>query len=312
MTDDPASIEKGGDYGWFNENTGFVEPFKNAGLLGKKGDISVVETQFGYHIIEVLEVSKDKHSSYRIAQIYREIAPSSETINKHYSDAASFAGKYNTKEAFDKGVDELKLSKRILENIHEGDNYLPGLENAKEFSRWVYKANKNEISPVFEFKNKFIVAKLTHIKDKGILPLDEVKEEVITRVIRDKKAEKIMQEFKKQNTSDITTLANSLKISTQKQDNLTFNSYNVFGIGREDALIGAAYALPLNQLSSPIKGENGVFVVIKTNEQLSSNTDLNSLQKQNNQMLGSRAEYEVYNALKEKANIEDHRGKFDF
>lgn len=312
VSDDPGSIDKGGDYGWFNENTGFVEPFKNAGLLGKKGDISVVETQFGYHIIEVLDVSKNKHISYRIGQIYREITPSNETTNKVYSEAVSFAGKYNTAESFDKGVEELKLSKRILENIHEGDNYLPGLENAKEFSRWVYKANKGEVSPVFEFKNKFIVAKLTHIKNKGILPLDEVKEDVITRVIRDKKAEKIIQEFKSQNASDITTLANNLKISTQKQDKLVFNSYNVFGIGREDVLIGTAYALPLNKLSSPKKGENGVFVVIKNDEKLINSADIKLLQQQNSQMLGSRAEYEVYNALKEKANIEDHRGKFDF
>ncbi|MEW6774577.1 MAG: peptidylprolyl isomerase [Bacteroidota bacterium] len=311
VSDDPGSIDKGGDYGWFNETTGFVEPFKNAGLLGKKGDISVVETQFGYHIIEVLDVSKNKHISYRVGQIYREISPSSETTNHYYSQAASFAGNYNTSEAFDKGVEQLKLAKRILENIHEGDNYLPGLENSKEFSRWVYKAQKGDVSPVFEFKNKFIVAKLTHIKDKGILPFDEVKDDVVAKVIRDKKAEKLITEFKSKNASDITTLANQLNISTQKQDNLTFTSYNVFGIGREDALIGTAFALPLNKLSSPKKGDNGVFVVIKTNEKL-ENTDVKMLQQQNSQILGSRAEYEVYNALKEKANIQDFKGRFDF
>ena len=312
VSDDPGSIDKGGDYGWFNENTGFVEPFKNAGLLGKKGDISVVETQFGYHIIEVLDVSKNKHLRYRVGQIYREIAPSSETINKYYSEAASFAGKYNTAEAFDKAVEDLKLSKRILENIHEGDNYLPGLENAKEFSRWVYKAQKGEVSPVFDFGRKYIVAKLTHIKDKGILPLDEVREDVITRVIRNKKAEKIIEEFKSVKVNDISELANKLNISTQKQDNLVFNSFNVFGIGREDALIGTAYALPLNKLSSPKKGENGVFVVIKTGEKMETNADIKTLKQQNNHMMAGRSEYEVYNALKEKANIEDHRGRFDF
>ncbi|GIV26875.1 MAG: peptidylprolyl isomerase [Bacteroidia bacterium] len=312
VSDDPGSIDKGGDYGWFTETTGFVEPFKNAGLLGKKGDISVVETQFGYHIIEVLDVSKNKHLSYRVGQIYREIAPSAETTNKYYSEAASFAGNFNTSESFDKGVEKLKLTKRVLDNIHEGDNYLPGLENTKEFTRWVYKANKGDVSPVFEFKNKYIVAKLTHIKNKGILPLDEVKEDVIVRVIRDKKAEKLLQEFAAQKTNDITTLANNLKISTQKQDNLVFTSFNVFGIGREDALIGTAYAIPLNKLSAPKKGENGVFVVIKTDEKLENSADIKLLQQQNNQTLAGRAEYEVYNALKEKANIEDHKGRFDF
>ncbi len=124
-SDDPGSIDKGGDYGWFNETTGFVEPFKMAGLLGKKDDISVVETQFGYHIIEVVDVSKAKHYSYKIAQIIRQIAPSTETTNKYYSQATSFAANYNTAEKFDKGVEDLKLSKRIIENIKEGDNACP-------------------------------------------------------------------------------------------------------------------------------------------------------------------------------------------
>jgi peptidyl-prolyl cis-trans isomerase D len=57
-SDDLGSKTNGGDYGWFDETKGFVEPFKNAGLMGTKGNISVVETQFGYHIIEVLDVSK--------------------------------------------------------------------------------------------------------------------------------------------------------------------------------------------------------------------------------------------------------------
>ena len=59
-SDDGGSKTNGGDYGWFDENEGFVQPFKDAGLMGTKGNISVVETQFGYHIIEVLDVSKTR------------------------------------------------------------------------------------------------------------------------------------------------------------------------------------------------------------------------------------------------------------
>ena len=70
FSDDGGSKTNGGDYGWFNETAGFVEPFKNCGFTGIKGNISVVETQFGYHIIEVLDVSKARHNSYKVAQIF--------------------------------------------------------------------------------------------------------------------------------------------------------------------------------------------------------------------------------------------------
>ncbi|MBK6986192.1 MAG: hypothetical protein IPH32_16305 [Bacteroidetes bacterium] len=45
---------------------------------------------------------------------------------------------------------------------------MPGLEAAKDLVRWVIK-QKGEISPVFEFKDRFIVANLVSIKEKELL-----------------------------------------------------------------------------------------------------------------------------------------------
>ena len=73
VSDDMGSKAKGGDYGWFNETAGYVEPFKNAGLMGTKGNISVVETMFGYHIIEVVDVSATDHTTYKVAQILNKL-----------------------------------------------------------------------------------------------------------------------------------------------------------------------------------------------------------------------------------------------
>jgi mono/diheme cytochrome c family protein len=55
-TDDPGSKSGNkGDYGWFTHESGFVEPFKNAGFNNNVGDVVVVETDFGYHVIQVLD-----------------------------------------------------------------------------------------------------------------------------------------------------------------------------------------------------------------------------------------------------------------
>jgi peptidyl-prolyl cis-trans isomerase D len=315
MSDDLGSLDKGGDYGWFDENKGFVEPFKNAGLMGTVGNISVVPTQFGFHIIEVMGVSKTRHNSYSIAQITKLIAPSNETNQEYYKLASDFSGKHQTGEAFEKAVSDEKLNKRIAENIKESDKSLPGLEGAKDLVRWVYKAKKGEVSQVFEFKDRYIVASLVGVKEKGIAPLEEVKEDVTLRAIRDKKAENFINEFKTKagSSKSIDDIASKMGLTVEKSDNLTFSAYNVAALGREDALIGAATSMKAGATSAPLKGDNGVFVVNVSNvTEAVLPQDFKGKKQEMERMSAGRVDYEMFDAIKAKADIEDHRGKFDF
>lgn len=315
MSDDMGSIDKGGDYGWFDENKGFVEPFKNAGLEGSVGNITVVPTQFGYHIIEVLGVSSSRHTSYRVATISKLIAPSPETTQEYYTKANNFAAQNQSADLFNKSVEEQKLNKRIADNIKENDKQVPGLDEPKEFIRWVYQAKKGDVSPVFSFKDRFVVANLVSIREKGIAPLEEVKDDAKMNAIKDKKAETIMAEFasKANGAKSASEVATKMGLKVEEAKNLNFASYNVPALGREDALIGSAAGMKANTISAPIKGTNGVFVVNVANvSEITVPKDLKSKQLELEQMNSGRVDYELYEALKDKANIEDHRAKFDF
>ena len=315
-SDDMGSLDKGGDYGWFDENKGFVEPFKNAGLEGAVGNITVVPTQFGYHIIEVLAVSKTRHTSYSIASISRLIAPSNETTQEYFQKANNFANQNQTADAFNKSIDEQKLNKRIADNIKENDKTLPGITEPKEFIRWVYQAKKGDISTVYTFKDRFVVAHLVSIKEKGIATFEEVKEDAKANAIKDKKAEVFMSEFasKASGAKSANEVATKMGLSPETSNNLTFASFNIgSGLNREDALIGAVAAMKVNSISAPIKGDNGVFVVNVTSvTETAAPTNLKAKQQELEQMSAGRVDYELFEALKDKANIEDHRGKFDF
>lgn len=314
ISDDLGSVDKNGDYGWFDENKGFVDPFKYAGLEGVKGNISVVETQFGYHIIEVLDVANSRHSVYTVAQIYKLIAPSSETTKEYFKKASDFAGQNTTAEAFDKAIETQKLNKRLADNITEGARSLPGLDGTKELVKWVYTTKKGEVSPVFEFKDKFIVAKLAGIREKGILPLDEVRDEVAMEARRKKKADMFIKEFesKAAGSKSINDIATKMNLEPEKQENLTFSSYNIMSLGREDALIGTATGLKAGNISKPVMGENGVFMVsVASINEGAAPSDYSNQQKMAEQMLTGRADYEVITALKEKANIIDHKSRFE-
>lgn len=311
FSDDMGSRNNGGDYGWFDENEGFVDPFKYAGLMGRKGDISVVETQFGYHIIEVLDVSQSKHKSYRVAEVQKMIAPSEETTQKVFARANEFAGENNTADLFDKAVEEQKLAKRVASDISEGDYQLPGLDNAKELARWAYTAEKGDVS-IFTMPNRFVVAKLSAVKNKGQLPLEEVRDEVALKVRQEKKAQKYVEEFNKAGSQSIDQIAQKLNLRSQKQDNLIYVAGTVDGVGIDNVMTGTAAGLGKGNTCKPTISANGVFV-LKV-EDVMKNPAPQTFDAQKSELegsLASRSDYEVFNALKEVAEIEFHKSKID-
>ncbi|MGE0566552.1 MAG: SurA N-terminal domain-containing protein [Bacteroidia bacterium] len=314
FSDDMGSKTNGGDYGWFDENKNFVEPFKNAGLMGTTGNISVVETQFGYHIIEVLETSESRHTSYRLAQIFKPIEASEDTKNQIFENAKRFAGENSTGELFDKGVEKQKLTKRLADNIMSNDPTIPGLENGRDLVRWVYNAEKGDVN-LFSYNDRHLVVKLASIKEKGFLPLEEVKEDVTVETIQAKKAEKFKSEIESKlaGGNDLKALAGALGVEVINQKGLSPRSHNVEGVGHDDVLVGYAYGTKKGNTTKAIIGEAGVFV-LKVNDlrlEADAQQTLKDHTKMLEQMYSYRADAEFYSALKEKANIEDFTGKFE-
>ena len=314
VSDDGGSIDKGGDYGWFDESKGFVEPFKNAGLMGTKGNISSVETQFGYHIIEVLDVSKGRHNSYKVAQIFKLIEPSEETNQKIFAEANQFGGLNNTAELFDKGVKTQKLSLRLADNMKEGDRQLPGIQQAKDLVKWAFSAKKGDVS-VFSFTDKHVVAKLTSIKNKGTLPLEDVKEEVTFKAIQQKKAEQFLAEFKNKAgaSKNVDDIAAKMGLTPKKMEALSMLGRNVEGLGFDLIFMGTAQGTKVGTTSQAVAGNNGVFMltVNALNTDPQANADFKSQKMQIEQAVNGKADYEMITALKELADVEDHKSRID-
>ena len=311
ISDDMGSKTNGGDYGWFDENKGFVTPFKNAGLKGTIGNISVVETQFGYHIIEVLNVSKTRHTNYTIAQIFKLIAPSDETNQAIYAKANQFGGENNTGELFDKAVATQKLTKQMADNIKEGDRQLPGLDQAKELTNWVYTAEKGDVN-IFSFNDKHIVAKLSGIKNKGVLPLEDVKEEVTLKAIKQKKSNLFLEEFKnKGNGKNIQEIATKLKLELNKQETLMTESRVVDLLGIDDIFIGTVLGTKVNAISKASVSNNGVFIVKVSAIKTTPNNDFKETKNQLEQLISGRADNDVFEGLKEMSDIEDHKSRIE-
>jgi peptidyl-prolyl cis-trans isomerase D len=306
---DPGSANLGGDLGWFPEGA-MVQPFNDACFNGNKGDIVLVETQFGFHIIEIQDKSKPS-KKVKVALLERTVVPSTRTYQRIYQEASEFAGLNNTYEKFENAVLEKKLSKRIASNLNEADRRVAGLENPREMVRWAYRSKEKAVSPVFEFGENFVVAALTRVREEGSAPLSQVEDDIKAIVIRDKKAEILMKRFTEaMNTSkNLDDLASSLSVSIQNASRTSFSSFSLPVVGFEPAVIATAVYSEEGVLTGPVKGNSGVYALtvnavnVEEADQYTESSRLLNLYQ-------SRTLREVYDAIKTDSKIKDNRSKF--
>ena len=303
---------KDGEYGWVNAKSGFIDPFKNAGLDNKKGDIVIAEGQFGFHIIEI-EDSKGKEQKVQVATIDSKVGPSSKTMQGVFVKASEFAGKNNTNELFQKAVIDQKLNKRIADNIKENDKTISGIESPRLLIRWVYDNKKGTVSEPQEYGDKFIVGVITDVKEKGIGTIDEVKESLTKKVVAEKKGTQFTSEFNSAVASSktIDELAAKLKLQISQVPNINWTSTNIPALGNEPAFVGTVAGLKVKTLSKPIAGTQGVIVAyIDSKMDAAGLKDYKSQQAGQLSQIASRVDYEVYDALKQNAKVEEHLVRF--
>ena len=101
-----------------------------------------------------------------------------------------------------------------------------------------------------------------------------------------------------------------MNLDISEANDITFNSFSIPGAGIEPAVIAAAVNLPLNTISEPIKGTNGVYVLEVNELEEPENNNLASIRSRLASSFRVRANYEAFEALKEAANIVDSRSKF--
>jgi peptidyl-prolyl cis-trans isomerase D len=309
-SDDPGSKNTGGEYD-VTPSTPFVKEFKDFAFDGSKGQMKVVKTQFGYHLIEIMD-QKNFGPALKVAYLSKAVDASKETDSKAYAAASEFAGQNRDQKTFDKNVQAKGYNKRLADNLRPMDFVIPGIGQARELVRWAYEAKQGDASAVFTFEDKYVVAVLTGIRKEGTAELAEVRPQVEAEVKKRKKAEQIIAKL--QNPASIDAAAKTSNQPVLKAEGITFATPFVPSLGFEPKVVGAAFnkSWGTAKNSAPIEGNAGVYVIKVDNYQPSAQPtqDLNNQRAAYEQSLKGMLDQQLFEVLKKQSNVEDNRGKF--
>lgn len=306
-----GSASKGGELGTFARGA-MVPVFEDAAFNGKKGDLKIVTSQFGVHLIEI-EDQKGSSKVVKVATVDKALTPSSKTQSAAYAQAQAFLSKVSGS-SFEQELKAEKLQKVTSDDVTASTSAVTGLDNAREVVKWVYDAKTGDVSnQVFELGNQYVVAQLQAIKPKGTLALDLVKKQIEPAVRNQVKAKQLGDKLNNalKGASDLDKVAAAVGGKVVPVQNVVFANPIIPGIAQENKVIGAIFGSQLHKLSKPVDGTNGVYVYMV--DSFNNPPALNVTGKERQQIAQAalqRIDTDVFNVLKEKADVKDYRAKF--
>ncbi len=306
-----GSKDQGGDLGTFARGA-MVPEFENAAFDGRTGDIKVVKSQFGVHVIKI-EKQVGSSKVVKLAYIEKTLAASQKTRDAAYKKANAFLSEVKS-DNFSTLAQKQGYNVGVADRIAPTQGYVPGLENPRQLIRDIYEADKGDVlKQVYNMDNAYVVAQLTSIKPKGQLALADVKKQIEPQVLNAKKGKMLTEKLEKALTgaSSIDAVAQKVGQTATPVQNLVFANPIIPGLSQENKIVGAVFGSQVGKLSKAIAGERGAFVFVV--EGFNNPAPLANTFKQKETMLNSisqRALGSAFQALQEKSEIKDNRVKF--
>ena len=303
-SDDPGSKNNGGEYD--NITPGQMVPkFNDFVFNNPVGSIGVVETDFGFHVIKVM----NKYDAVLMGTVAQKIQPSEATIDAIYTKASQLEADANENSDFAALAKKAGLEVIPATNLKGFDEYVQGVGSQREIIRWSFNKD-TEIGDVrrFEVPQGFVIAKLKDKNENGLLPIDIAKQQVEPIIKNQKKAEIIK---KKMSGASLEAVAKASGASVQPAMGVSLKMPVIPNIGNEPKVVGKAFGLAAGKTSEVIEGNSGMFMVrakavTKAPEVPSYTTYITQDRTQNQSYAISKA----YTALKDKAEIKDNRANF--
>ncbi|MEM1320207.1 MAG: peptidylprolyl isomerase [Bacteroidota bacterium] len=317
------SAPKGGDLGYAAPGT-MVKPFNDLIFFqAEVGDVEPVITQFGVHLVEVLDKKYIKNDEgVKVAYVTQAIVPSEATQKAIYNEVLEFVSQNRDLTALATSAEaneklELETSPALKMNDFTVGN-LGGGNTSRDLVRWAYSgdAEPGTVSasiytyqdPVEFFESKYVVAGLKGIQKANRVELTSLKDEIKAAVMNEKKGELLISRI---NGTDLGAIASTFSSQVDTARSVTFVANFVQGLGNEPKVISSAYEVDMNQVSAPIIGNNGVYLIKPVGRtEAPAPTSIPQMRKLFSSSVQGQVAGQLIQAIKKNADIDDYRSKF--
>ena len=319
-TEDPGSKTTGGLYENFLEAE-MVKEFGAFCATQAIGKIGVVKTDFGFHIIEVLE--RDATKFPLLVSVSKTFKASIETIENKESEITNIL--YKLDRSISKVEDPIKKS-NLFDTIVARSKYFPRSivieDNSPKVTGFTTAAASNKIlelayaeeasvgnltSYPIKDKDKYVIAMISSIKEKGEPKYEHIKVKMEGDLLIEKKAKKLINQMIKYKS--MSTLAKAFNTTIMNAE-ISFSNPQITGGGYEPEIIGALFASVIKdkKRTVPLKGKTGVYVILvdKTNKAPSAANYKIERDQMYTALKGS-VQGQALGALRKKADIVDNR-----
>jgi len=288
---------------------------EKAAFALRVGDVSQpILAADGYNLIKVDSRSGDSVTLRRILLPLTQSDSNAVITDRRADELAKIAANATESEKFDSAARTLNLRVETAQ-VMEGQPLFTGFGMASGVSAWAFSGVRaGEVSDLFDTDEAYFLARIDSLFEGGIAPFETAREDIRTLLQRRKKAELMATQAR---AFAERAKAATLEVAAKERD-LTVTKTNMFGratfvpgLGRLNSAIGAAFSLPIGEISTPIATDDGVFV-LRVDRRAEASRDAFEAQKavqRTNAMrvLQEARMREFMEGLRQTAEIEDRR-----
>jgi peptidyl-prolyl cis-trans isomerase D len=259
---DQATAASGGDLGVFPKGRQ-VGPVDSAIFSSRVGLIDrTVKSPFGFHIIDVTERWGADSARARHILIPVKQTDESEITLLTRADSLEELASSTT---LDGAAEALGLRTQTADITHAFP-FIAGAGQISEGADWAFdEAAAGDVSPVFETSTAFYALELVSSQPDGVMELEKATPAIESTLIFDLK----MQRAREQAQALVDSVrAGKALVNVAAELGLDVRGAGPFardefvpGIGRQNAVIGAAFGLPIGQVSGVVSTPTNQYVL---------------------------------------------------
>ncbi|MBR2319026.1 MAG: SurA N-terminal domain-containing protein [Bacteroidaceae bacterium] len=258
----------------------------------------------GKLIYQVIE-KKGKAEVCNLVVIKKEIDFSSDTYDKAYNKLSQFIASCKNIEDIESNAMANGYRVQKLNDVNASTRNINNIPQTYNVVKWALSEERNagDFSAIEECGSNYLLfATVTSVNPKGYVALDKeinnygtkLRDIIKNRLMLDKKAEIIMSEL---NGKDFNAIKNNNKAEVTRVNNVEFKKTTTIpSTNVDEPVIGVVAAnMQVSEVSAPIKGDNGVYVISVAGK--NAKNGIFNAEKENEYILSNGGMYEYANIV---------------